>query len=66
MEEVLTAEPSAREAGEMIAAITRYIAEIDNLREEMHRDEKAIDESRKRTDAILAEIAELLTDLRAA
>ncbi len=62
----LTAESETREAREMMAAITRYITEIDALRDEMHRDQKAIDESGKRTDAILAEISELLEELRAA
>jgi uncharacterized coiled-coil DUF342 family protein len=66
MAEALAAKPSAREAREMVAAIARYIAQIDALREEMHRDDEAIDASSKRTDAILVEIAELLTDLRAA
>lgn len=66
MDKTLTAEPSAREAREMIAAIARYVAEIDRLREEMHREQQAIEASGARTDAILAEIAELLTDLRAA
>ncbi len=66
MDKTLAAEPSAREASEMIGAITRYIAEIDKLRDEMSRDQEAIDKSGERTDAILAEITELLEALRAA
>ena len=66
MEKTLITNPNAREAKEMMAAISRYIAEIDTLREEMHRDDQTIAETSKRTDSILAEIAKLLTDLRAA
>ncbi len=66
VEDTLPAEPGARQASEMIAEITRYIAGIDELREEMHRDHKTIGETSDRTDAILAEIAELLSNFRAA
>ena len=66
MEKTLTLEPSEHEAAQMQAGISRCIAEIDELREEMRRDEEAIERSSERTDAILAEIAEVLAALRAA
>ncbi len=66
MEKILTLQPSEQEAIEMQAAIARSIAEIDELRDEMCRDEEATEKSRKQTDAILADIAEILADLKAA
>jgi DNA-binding protein H-NS len=56
MNKTLTAEPTADETAEMIAAIQEAIAEIDRLREQMRADNVAILESRARTRAILAEL----------
>lgn len=66
MQKTLTMEPGDHEAAEVQAAITRCIAEIDELRDEMSRDRAAIEDSQARTDAVLAEIAEILADLKAA
>jgi uncharacterized coiled-coil DUF342 family protein len=59
-------EPGEQEAVRMQEAIARYIAEIDQLREEMRREGEAIGRSGERTDAILSEIAEVLAELKAA
>ena len=66
MQKTLTMEPEDHEAAEMRAAITRCIAEIDELRDEMSHEKAAIESSQARTDAVLAEIAEVLADLKAA
>ena len=66
MEKTLAIEPGKQEAAQMQEAIARYIAEIDDLREEMRRESEAIERSSERTDAILGEIAEVLAELRAA
>lgn len=66
MEKTLAFEPSDQEAVQVQAAITRYITEIDDLREEMLREGEAIERSSERTDAILTEIAEILAELKAA
>jgi len=66
MQKTLTMEPGDHEAAEMRTAITRCIAEIDELRDEMSRDKAAIESSQTRTDAVLEEIAEVLADLKAA
>lgn len=66
MQKTLTMEPSDHEAAEIQAAIARCITEIDGLRDEMRRDKAAIEGSQARTDAVLAEIADVLADLKAA
>jgi hypothetical protein len=66
MDKTLPLDPTHREDTEMEAAFGRCIAEIDELRAEMRRDEEAIGRSSERTDAILAEIDEALAELRAA
>ncbi len=66
METTLTLDPSHSEAAKMQNAIARCIAEIDELRAEMCRDEEAIEKSSLHTDAILADIAQTLAEMRAA
>lgn len=66
MQKTLTMEPGDHEATEMQAAIARFFAEIDEVREEMRRDKAAIESSQARTDAVLAEVADVLADLKAA
>ncbi len=66
MEKTLTLEPGDQEAVHMQTAIARCITEIDDLREEMRREGEAIERSSDRTEVILAEIAEVLAELKAA
>ncbi len=66
METSLTLDLSHAEAAKMQDAIARCIAEIDELRTEMRRDEEAIEKSSLRTDAILTDIAQTLAEMRAA
>ena len=49
------------EISELQAGITEYLAEIDRLREQMSRDDAAIERSRKHTRAMLAEIRATLS-----
>lgn len=66
MGKTLAMDSGDQEAVEMREAITRYIAEIDELRDEMSREKAAIESSQARTDAVLAEVAEVLAELKAA
>ena len=66
MEKILTLDPRSEESAKLIAAIASCLNKIDALREEMQREEKAIEQSRQRTDATLAEISDILADLKAA
>lgn len=65
MDKTPTFEPSDQEATNMLAAISRCITEIDDLRDEMRRDEEAVEKSARRTDANLAQIAGILEALAA-
>jgi molecular chaperone GrpE (heat shock protein) len=56
MAETVTMEPTASEAAELRAEIDRMLAEIDQLRDKMRRDDVEIELSRKRTQAILADL----------
>ena len=66
MDKILTLEPTGGEAAELPAAIERCFAEMDELRAQMRRDQAEIEASGSRTDAMLAEIANVLTELKAA
>ncbi len=62
----MTSKLSPRELSELRAAIAQSIARMDELRERMRRDSAEIEESRQATHALLADIAEVLADLKAA
>ena len=66
MDETMTAEPSAQEIIELCTVIDRTLAKMDELRERMRRDDVVIEESSRATRARLADIAELLAELKAA
>ncbi len=66
MDETIAAEPTAQETAELCAAIDRAIAKMNELREKMRRDDAMIEEASRKTRATLAEIAEVLADLKAA
>ncbi len=60
MEKVLTYESIGDEAASLSVAISRVLCDIDELRKRMLRDQADIDESRTRTQQMLAEmVAEL-------
>ncbi len=59
-------ESTPQEIAELCAAIDRTIAKMNELREKMRRDDPVIEEARRRTRATLAEIAEVLAELKAA
>ncbi|MCP4655199.1 MAG: hypothetical protein GY856_07240 [bacterium] len=62
MSKALTlAEPTPDEATELQAGIARSIAEIEELREQMRRDQAEIEESSARTDVILNNVLAELT-----
>lgn len=50
----------ATEAAEAQASIAGYLTEIDQLREQMHRDQAEIDRSQQRTWALLADLKAVL------
>lgn len=66
MDETMTIEPNAQETADLYAAIDQAIAKMDEIRERMRRDDAEIEESSRATRAMLADIAELLAELRAA
>ncbi len=66
MSETVAAEPTAEEAAELYAAIDQVLARIDEIREKMRRDDAVIEESSRATRVMLADITELLAELKAA
>lgn len=66
MNNTLTLESDSPSTEELQAAIDRCLAKMDELRERMHRMDTAIEASRKETLANLADIAEVLAELKAA
>ncbi len=56
MEDALTIKPSTEEAAQFQLAIAQCLMEVDQLREQMSRDQMEIDRSRTRTRALLAEL----------
>ena len=56
MAETVMKEPSAREAADLRAEIDRMLAEIDEVRAQMRRDDEEIERSRARTQAILTNL----------
>ena len=61
MDNTLTAEPTAEEAAQMQKVIQHYLAEIEQIRERMQRDQAQIEASGARTDAMLTRIQAQLT-----
>ncbi len=66
MDETIVAEPTAEEAAELYAAIDQVLAKMDEIREKMRRDDAVIEESSRASRVMLADIAELLAELKAA
>ncbi len=66
MNETIAAEPTDQEAAELYAAIDQALAKMDELHEKMRRDDAVIEESSRATRVMLADVAELLAELRAA
>ncbi len=62
----MAAEQTALEVAELCAAIDQVLSRMDELREKMRRDDTVIEESSRATRAMLADIAELLAELKAA
>jgi hypothetical protein len=56
MAETVTMELTASEAAELRSEIDQMLAEIDQLRDKMRRDDVEIELSRARTQAILADL----------
>ena len=65
MDETFPLDVGGREA-EMTAAIDGWISEMKALREEMRRQDVAIEEDSRQTRIVLDEIATALADLKAA
>ena len=66
MDEILTLETDPPTTEELQAAIDRCLAKIDELQERMRAKDAAIEASRQETLANLADIAEVLAELKAA
>jgi hypothetical protein len=66
MDETLTLNPTADEAGDWQEAIRQCFVEIERLRGRMRDDQAEIEASGARTDEMLAEITEALGELKAA
>ena len=66
MDETVAAEPTEQEVAELYAAIDQALARMDELREKMRLDDVAIKESSRATRAMLADIHQLLAELKAA
>ncbi len=66
MDETMAVEPTTQETAELCTAIDRALAKMDELRERMRRDDAVIAEASRKTRATLAEIAEVLAELKAA
>ncbi len=54
------------EAAEMETAIAQWLAQMEEMRKQMRRQDAAIEEASKETRAVLADIAEILAELKAA
>ncbi len=66
MDKALTLETDNPDAAELRAAIAHCLARIDELREDMHRADSAIEESQRQTLANLVDINAVLAELKAA
>ncbi len=61
MAKTVTMEPTASEAAALLAEIKQAYAEMDLLRERMRREDREIERSRARTQAILDHLEAMLT-----
>ncbi len=66
MDETRILETDDPDTAELRAAIAQCLARIDELHENMRRADSAIEESRRQTLANLADINEVLAELKAA
>ena len=66
MEKTLPLDTDSAETAELQAAIAQCLKKVDELRAKMRRSDAKIAAARKETLANLADIAEVLADLRAA
>ena len=66
MDKTLTLETDNPNAAELQAAIAQCLAKIDELREDMRRADSVIEEAQRQTLANLADINEVLAELKAA
>ena len=65
MDNILKAEPTSEEAVQIQQTIQQQLLEIEQLREQMQRDQAQIEASGARTDAMLTQIQTQLAKLRA-
>lgn len=66
MDQTLPLESDDQEAAEMQTAIAQWLAEMEELRQQMRRHDAAIEQTSAETRVVLAEIAEVLVGLKAA
>lgn len=66
MDQTVRPEADNPEAIEMRTAIERWLAQMEELRQQMRRHDAAIEEASAETRVVLAEIAEILAGLKAA
>jgi chromosome segregation ATPase len=66
MGQTLPLEADDPEAAEMRTAIAQWLAQVAELRQQMRRHDAAIEEASAETRGVLAQIAEILADLKAA
>lgn len=65
MDSTATTEPTVEEAAQIRQMIHQYLADVEQLRQHMQRDQSEIEASRARTDAMLRRIQAQLTQLQA-
>ncbi len=66
MDKILSMNPAVEGAAELHAAIAQCLGEIDDIRRQMSRQDVSIEQSSQETRAVLAEIADVLAELKAA
>ena len=62
--ETIPSETPANEVAALQAGIAQYLTEVEQLREQMSRDQAEIDRSQMRTRVLLAELKEALRPAR--
>ncbi len=66
MDDILTLEANNLETAEMEIAIARWIAQMAEMRKQMGRQDVTIEEASQETRAVLADITQILAELKAA
>ncbi len=66
MAHTIPLEADILEAAEMETAIAEWHDQMEEMREQMRRRDAAIEEASKETRAVLADITQILTELKAA